>query len=31
VFLIKGRFLEQAPNARPDDTRFYSLNLTWSF
>jgi alginate export protein len=31
VFLVKGRFLEQAPNARPGDTRFYSLNLTYSF
>jgi hypothetical protein len=31
VLLFKGRFLEQAPNARPGDTRFYSLNLTWSF
>lgn len=31
VFLIKGRFLEEAPNARPGDTRFYSLNLTYGF
>jgi hypothetical protein len=31
VLLLKGRFLEEAPNARPGDTRFYSLNLTYSF
>lgn len=31
VLLAKGRFLEQAPNARPGDTRYYSLNLTWFF
>ncbi|RYG85812.1 hypothetical protein EON77_04890, partial [bacterium] len=31
IVLVKGRFLESAPNARPGDTRFYSLNLTWSF
>lgn len=31
VVLIKGRFLETAPNARPGDTRFYSLNLTYGF
>jgi len=31
VVLFKGRFLETAPNARPGDTRFYSLNLTYSF
>ena len=31
LLLLKGRFLETAPNARPGDTRFYSLNLTWSF
>jgi hypothetical protein len=31
IFLIKGRFLEQAPNARPGDTRYYSLNLSWAF
>ncbi|MET0291239.1 MAG: alginate export family protein, partial [Steroidobacteraceae bacterium] len=29
LFLLKGRFLEQAPNARPGDTKFVSLNLTW--
>jgi hypothetical protein len=31
VLLFKGRFLETAPNARPGDTRFYSLNLTYTF
>jgi len=31
VVLFKGRFLETAPNARPGDTRFYSLNLTYLF
>lgn len=31
LVLVKGRFLEEAPNARPGDTRFYSLNLTYSF
>jgi hypothetical protein len=31
LVLVKGRFLETAPNARPGDTRYYSLNLTWSF
>ncbi len=31
VVLLKGRFLETAPNARPGDTRFYSLNLTYTF
>jgi hypothetical protein len=31
VLLAKDTFLETAPNARPGDTRFYSLNLTASF
>lgn len=31
VWLGKGRFLETAPNARPGDTRFASLNATLSF
>lgn len=31
LWLEKARFLETAPNARPGDTRFYSLNLTWAF
>ncbi len=31
LVLLKGRFLERAPNARPGDTRFVSLNLTRSF
>lgn len=32
VLLVKGRFLKEAPNARDTgDTRYYSLNLTWTF
>lgn len=31
VVLFKGRFLETAPNARPGDTRYYSLNLNYLF
>jgi hypothetical protein len=31
VLLVKGRFLKEAPNARSDDTRFLSFNLTYSF
>lgn len=31
AWLDKGRFLETAPNARPGDTRFASLNATFSF
>lgn len=31
AWLDKGRFLETAPNARPGDTRFVSLNATAQF
>lgn len=31
VSLDKGHFLEAAPNARPGDTRFASINATFSF